>query len=82
MSLNIKNEEAHALATRIARATGESLTEAVTVALRERWARLESPDALADELLALGRDCASRLEEPWRNADHAELLYDEKGLPA
>ena len=51
MSLNIKNEEAHALATRIARATGESLTEAVTIPLRERWARLESPDALADELL-------------------------------
>jgi hypothetical protein len=30
MSLNIKNEEAHALAVRVAKATGESLTEAVT----------------------------------------------------
>jgi hypothetical protein len=37
--------------------------------------------ALAAELLALGRDCAARLNEPWRSADHAELLYDERGLP-
>jgi antitoxin VapB len=81
MSLNIKNEEAHALAAQIAQATGESLTEAVTVALRERLARIEAPDALAEELIELGRDCARRLKEPWRSADHADLLYDEKGLP-
>ncbi len=81
MSLNIKNEEAHALAAQIAKATGESLTEAVTIALRERLARIEAPDALAEELLELGRDCAQRLKEPWRNANHADLLYDEKGLP-
>ena len=81
MSLNIKNDEAHALATRVARATGESLTQAVTVALRERLARLEAPDALADELLAIGRDCAARLGEPWISQDHGDLLYDEKGLP-
>lgn len=81
MSLNIKNEEAHVLAAKIAGATGESLTEAVTVALRERLARIEAPDALAGELLELGRDCARRLKEPWRSGDHADLLYDEKGLP-
>ncbi|MFZ1962412.1 MAG: type II toxin-antitoxin system VapB family antitoxin [Roseiarcus sp.] len=81
MSLNIKNDEAHALAARVARMTGESLTQAVTTALRERLARIEQPDALADELLALGRDCAARLQEPWRGVDHGALLYDEKGLP-
>jgi antitoxin VapB len=81
MSLNIKNAEAHALAARLAQATGESLTEAVTTALRERLARIEAPDTLAQELLELGQDCAARLKEPWRSADHAELLYDEKGLP-
>ena len=81
MSLNIKNAEAHALAVRVAQATGESLTEAVTVALRERLARLEFPGALEQELLALGRDCAARLKEPWRSADYADLLYDDKGLP-
>ena len=41
MSLNIKNPEAHALAVRLAKLTGETLTEAVTAALRERLARIE-----------------------------------------
>lgn len=81
MSLNIKNEKTHALAIRVAKATGEGLTEAVTVALQERLARIEQPDALEQELLALGRDCASRLKEPWRSVDHAEILYDEMGIP-
>jgi antitoxin VapB len=81
MSLNIENEEAHALAVRVARATGETLTEAVTVALRERLARIEKPEALAEDLLGIGRDCAARLKEPWRSLDHGDLLYDDKGLP-
>jgi antitoxin VapB len=79
--LNVKNPEAHALAARVAALTGETMTEAVTTALRERLARIEETDTLAEELLALGRDCATRLKEPWRNADHAALLYDERGLP-
>ena len=61
--------------------TGETMTEAVTIALRERLARIEQSEELAAELLALGRDCASRLKEPWKSADHADLLYDEHGLP-
>ncbi len=39
MHLNIKNDEAHKLATELAELTGESLTSAVTLALRERLAR-------------------------------------------
>jgi antitoxin VapB len=81
MSLNIKNPETHALAARVAELAGETMTEAVTTALRERLARMEEPDALAEELLALGQDCAKRLKEPWRSVDHATLLYDEHGLP-
>jgi antitoxin VapB len=81
MSLNIKNPEAHRLAARVAEVTGESLTEAVTTALRERLARIAEPDDLAAELLQLGEDCAARLKEPWRSLDHGALLYDEQGLP-
>ena len=44
MSLNIKNPEAHALAARLAKKTGETLTDAVTIALRERLERLERTD--------------------------------------
>ncbi len=36
---------------------------------------------LAERLLAIGKDCAERLKEPFRSADHGDLLYDERGLP-
>lgn len=83
MSLNIKNEEAHRLAEELARLSGESMTAAVTEALRERLARLKRERAmsLADRLMAIGRDCRGRLKEPFRSADHGEFLYDERGLP-
>ena len=83
MSLNIKNKDAHKLAQRPARLTGESLTDAVTEALRERLKRVQDEHAvkLSDRLLEIGRDCATRLKEPFRSSEHGDLLYDEKGLP-
>jgi antitoxin VapB len=83
MSLNIKNEETHRLAHELAGATGESLTTAITVALRERLERLRRPDGdgLADRLLMIGKECAIHMREPFLSTDHGELLYDEKGLP-
>jgi antitoxin VapB len=85
MSMNIKNQDAHKLAQQLARLTGESLTEAVTEAVRERLKRVQDKDEraarLSDRLLEIGRDCATRLKEPFRAAEHGDLLYDEKGLP-
>ncbi len=83
MGLNIKNDEAHRLAEELARLTGESMTAAVTQALRERLDRVrgERGGTLADRLMAIGKDCAPRLKEPFRSADHGELLYDDHGLP-
>lgn len=83
MGLNIKSDETHRLARELAKLSGESMTEAVTEAVRERLARLrrERGGGLADRLLKIGRDCAARLKEPYRSADHADLLYDERGLP-
>ena len=83
MSLNIKNDEAHRLAQELARLTGESLTAAVTEAVRERLTRLRRADggSLADRLVAIGQDCARRLKPRYRTVDHGELLYDERGLP-
>lgn len=83
MSMNIKSEEAHRLARELARLTGESQTAAVTIALRERLERLhgEQDSDLAARLLAIGKDCAAHLPEPYRSLDHGELLYDEQGLP-
>lgn len=83
MSMNIKNEETHRLARELAALTGESVTAAVTEALRERLERIQRKRgaSLAEQLLAIGKDCASRLPEPYRSIDHADLLYDERGLP-
>lgn len=82
MSLNIKNPETVRLAHELADRTGETVTGAITVALRERLGRLE-PDtaALSQRLLAIGRDCAARLDERTRTVDHGDLLYGPDGLP-
>ena len=83
MSLNIKNDEAHRLAQELAALTGESMTAAVTEAVRERLERVrrQKGGSLSDHLLAIGRDCASHLKEPFRSVDHGDLLYGEDGLP-
>ncbi|HXJ07590.1 MAG TPA: type II toxin-antitoxin system VapB family antitoxin [Candidatus Acidoferrum sp.] len=82
MSLNIKNPEAHKLALLLAEETGETLTAAVTEAIRERLEsvrRRSKRDALLAALIALGKRGAQLAPEP--HMDHAELLYDERGLP-
>ena len=83
MGMNIKNDEAHRLAQELATLTGESLTGAVTEALRKRLERLrrERNGGLAERLLAIGKDCAAHLKEPYRSIDHGEYLYDERGMP-
>jgi len=84
VSLNIKNAETHELVQELAALTGETQTMAVTVAVRERLERVRHlrEVSLADRLLAIGRDTAPRLREPFRTAEHGDLLYDERGLPA
>jgi antitoxin VapB len=82
MSLNIKDPAAHTLAQALARETGETMTQAVTEAIRERLDRVRRrrrPDAAVAELLAIGRRCASTLKG--KPLDHDDLLYDERGLP-
>jgi antitoxin VapB len=41
MGLNIKHEETHRLAVQLTALTGETITAAVTVAIRERIERLQ-----------------------------------------
>ena len=84
MTLNIKNAETHRLATELARLTGETLTQAVTEAVRERLARLsrQRQKATAAELLAIGQRCAAHLHTPATSAEHATWLYDKQGLPS
>lgn len=84
MALNIKSEETHKLAQELASLTGESMTAAVTEAVRERLVRVRLENersSLVEKLLEIGRDCASRLKEPYKSIVHGDLLYDELGLP-
>jgi antitoxin VapB len=76
MSMNIKNKEAHQLTEELAKLTGESLTAAVTEAVRERLDRVRQAKGVN-----LGKDCAAHLKKPFSTIDHGEMLYDDRGLP-
>lgn len=84
MALSIKDEEADRLARELARRTGETLTEVVVVALRERLAR-ETGRAraipLSEELAEIARRCAALPVLDDRSSEEI-LGYDERGLPA
>ena len=84
MSLNIKNEETCRLASELAHLTGETMTGAITVALRERLEREKSQrdvETRVQQLLAIGRRSASTLGDGPSATSHGEFLYDQRGLP-
>jgi antitoxin VapB len=83
MALNIKKAEAERLAQELAAETGESLTEAVTVALRERLEALRRRRhraRLHAEIADLQAFVAALPDLDTRDADEI-VGYDEFGLP-
>jgi antitoxin VapB len=83
MPISIKNHQTELLARRLAELTGETLTEAVRLAVAERYDRLRrarSGRSLADELNAIALRCAQR---PVVSAltDDEILGYDKSGVP-
>ena len=84
MALNLRNKETCRLAREVAELTGDTLTGAVTVALRERLERsrqLQRADSLARELHAIGQRCANLLNAGPTAIEHGDLLYDRLGPP-
>lgn len=83
MALSIKDPEAARLAREVSEYTGETMTQAVIVALRERLAReqrkRQNVDSLIDEVMLIGKHFAALPVLDSRNLD--EMLYDESGLP-
>ncbi|MDP9349731.1 MAG: type II toxin-antitoxin system VapB family antitoxin [Gemmatimonadota bacterium] len=85
MALSIKNPETERLARELARTTGESLTEAVTQALRDRLVREAGHKGDREQVIAEIR----RIQEEFqrlpilddRTADEI-IGYDEHGLPS
>jgi antitoxin VapB len=83
MALNIRNPETDRLAEALAQLTGETKTEAVTRALRDRLQRVRRERAhrrLADELDEIARHCAALPVRDPRTPEEI-LGYDEHGLP-
>lgn len=85
MPLSIKAPEADRLARQLAATTGESITVAVIVAIRERLVReerkREDKTALLEELRAIAHHCASLPTLDTRSEDEI-LGYDENGIPS
>jgi antitoxin VapB len=82
MHLNIKNDEAHKLASELTKLTGESLTAAVTLALRERLVRerrRRQTDRIANRLMKIGSQYGA-LPDTGRSPEEI-LGYDDHGLP-
>jgi len=83
MAISIKNPEADRLARALARETGESLTQAIVQALRERLERergRQSGPLLHEELAEIRKRCTRLPILDSRSAEEI-LGYDESGLP-
>ena len=80
----ISDEETCRLVRDLARLTGETMTEAITVALRERLSRqrrLRSAEERLQEMRATSKRCARQLRDGPSAIEHGNFLYDEHGLP-
>ena len=83
MPLSIKNAETEGLARKVAELTGETITDAIRLALEERYERLRrerSGRSLRDELTEIAEHC-SRLPVISNMTDDEILGYDEFGIP-
>jgi antitoxin VapB len=84
MALNIKDDEVDRLARQLAKRTGETITDAVRTALKERLQRLPAARGapLSERLMAIARRTAAlpRLSDK-TGKELMDELYDEDGLP-
>jgi antitoxin VapB len=83
MALNIKDDTADRLARELAAATGESITTAVTTAVRERLERVQGSvpsEQRAQALAEIAARSSARRIRDGRSADEI-LGYGPDGLP-
>jgi hypothetical protein len=85
MALQIEAPETIQLFEELSRRTGEGTETVVQAALRERLARLRTPEEETErraEVYALVKELQARFKEhPSSVIHHGELLYGEDGLP-
>lgn len=82
MNLHIDSAEAHRLAVKLARQTGDSVAEAVTKAIKAELRRQEEIQERRKRIDALLDETSRRMRGGPGSADIDALLYDEEtGLP-
>jgi antitoxin VapB len=81
MNLNIKNAEAHKMAIQLAKQTGNSITAAVTEAIRRELYRTRDNSERIKRIDATLARMHKYTEGMPGSADIDALLYDESGLP-
>jgi antitoxin VapB len=83
MALNIKNDETHRLVQALAEETGETLTEAVTVAVRERLESLQRKRRRREVVQSVReiQEFVQRLPDRDQRSAEEILGYDDYGLP-
>jgi antitoxin VapB len=81
VALSLKDKATDRLAREVAALTGETLTDAIRKALTERLEQLRrgQPTRLADQLAALGRECAALPDFDSRSPDEI-VGYDDTGM--
>ena len=85
-TLNLKNPEVYRLASELATATGESMTEAVRLSLEERLERVNKSRDIEVErrirrIHELAAEIRARLPKGLSMEEIDEQMYDEDGLP-
>lgn len=89
IELKVDSAEAAALAERLARSTGVSVEEAVLAALRKRAREIDlqladpssEREKLEHEFYRMIAGSRARWKGATLSIDHADILYDEDGLP-
>ena len=82
MSLHIQHPEASQLAEELSKLTGEPMSEAVVIALRERIERQVEIQEMLKQSKAVTDRVAKMINPDGLSAvEHGDFLYDEKGLP-
>lgn len=82
--LNIKSDDAYRLASKLSELTGESLTSAVTTALKERLERVQAGEDIEMRLARIREitaDMRARMDKPLPTSNHDWMYDDETGLP-
>jgi antitoxin VapB len=85
--MNIQDPQAHRMAQELAELTGQSLTDAVKMALQQTLAKFKASKTapqsrpLVDRLNEIALRCAALPDYDNRSADEI-LGYDEHGLPS